>query len=80
MNCLYNCKKDDVITSSYDSSIYLNPHNKQPLSWVSGVLIRLQDSFHMTGMLDVSDVIADEGQILKIRSETKEDTAGEMCK
>lgn len=28
-----------VITSSYDSSIYLNHHNKQPLSWISGVLI-----------------------------------------
>lgn len=34
----------------------------------------------MTGILDMSDDIPDEEQILKIRWKTREDTAGEMCK
>lgn len=34
----------------------------------------------MAGMLNMSDVIADEGQILKIGWKTREDIAGEMCK
>lgn len=34
----------------------------------------------MTGILDMSDDIPDEEQILKNRWKTREDTAGEMCK
>lgn len=80
MKCLYTCKKGNVTTSSYDASVYLNRHDKQPFGSFSCALIGLRDTFHKTGLVDVSDVIADEGQILKIRCKTREDAAGETCK